>query len=139
MTTKERNYLKLLDALITEESLTRSEDKITEEFDVVFARFILRRIIIGTLNLISRESISAYIDWLLAKGCILPNPTSEYMSGKFMPHNATKYIIDIFMIKFIRDQLSAKLTSTHSPSLDHYTSKQPVGAMVQKEETDNLK
>jgi len=86
-------------------------------------RFELRRRIQKAIDIVARNQISAWINLLLAKGYIKPNPTSEYIrqdryTKKFMPNNETRYFINIHEINgFLTDfETQEEKQGTHATS-----------------------
>lgn len=92
-----------------------NEDKVPENERIYkINRQGLRWLIIGELNTSTRHTIYAFMELLLAKGLISPNPTSQLSANlkKIMPTNDTRYflnkteIIDAFKINIAKTKSS---------------------------------
>jgi len=104
----------------------------------IIIRLKLRRLISGHAELVSRNAVTTWLNLLLGKGYIKPNPTSEIMSVKrnpyvkgglypstkmYMPNNETRYFINIEKIKDFLKQNAQEL-STHTLPTNKATTKQ---------------
>ncbi len=97
-------------------------------------RFRLRRIVSDAVNITDRHTITGWINLLLGKHYINPNPTSEWQKVKesyntrsrFMPNNETRYFLNHKVIRYeiLRLQKTLKI-KTHHPhlTLDKYSVK----------------
>lgn len=88
-------------------------------------RYALRRAILGAFDYpLERHTVYKYFDFLIAKGYISPNPTSEFQSvqvapeyckKKHMPNDDSKYFVHLSKIYEVL-QNSEKKVTTHPSS-----------------------
>ena len=94
-----------------------NEDKVPESERIYrINRQGLRWLIIGELNTSTRHTIYAFLELLLAKELISPNPTSQLSANlkKIMPTNDTRYFLNkAEIIEAFKINLAKTKSSTH--------------------------
>ena len=144
MTTKDDKTLMLLNGL-REIFANSPDDKPT------VMRYALRRIIAGKLSIVDQHTTNGWVNLLLNKGYISPNPTSEFIETTvkgtertyfdekvtetkkmFIPNNNTRYYINVDEVlkEIARLQKLQKQPTRTTPLTDFL---KPVRAMVQEE------